>query len=746
MARENRLAGEISPYLLMHRHNPVDWYPWGEEALARARQEDKPIFLSVGYSTCYWCHVMERESFADAGTAKLMNDNFVNIKVDREERPELDEIYMAATQLFTDSGGWPNSVFLTPELTPFFAGTYFPPHDKARRPSFKTVLLSMQNAWQERREDVEQQAAEMAEAMRQMLEERGAPAETVAPASVLPKAKESLIRRFDEQYGGFGSAPKFPTPSNLWALLELAREGGDAQAGEMVDLTLDAMAEGGIYDQLAGGFHRYATDRQWKVPHFEKMLYDNGLLLETYALDYARTGNPERERILRETANFLAREMTSDGGAFFSAIDAEIHGREGEHHVWTLEQLTEVLGEEDAGFLAPILGFAGPPFFDRDYFVLHLPESYSSQAERRRLPVSQLVEQVRPLKERLWQARLQRDMPLVDDKILTDWNGLTIAGLAVAGMYLEEPSMLEQAQKAADFILAQARDENGGLLHSVRGESARFPAYLADYAAFVRGLLALHEATQDPRWLEHAERLTEEQIDKLEDTKQGGFFAAVEQPDVLFRAKEVFDSAQPAANALAALNLLELAERGDRDRWLPVAERTLRAFSQVLGTRADGARTLALAAYRYHRLASGPSEEEAVAQTVFGLVERASRAIVQPRLEVGDGDSSGWRKFELFLEIRQGWHLYGPASEDDGENPGLQPTRLSSASEMRKVAMPAAEKVMIGDGEVEIYQGQIVIRGELKGQPVVSLSFQPCDDRRCLQATEIEIKPTGDFD
>ena len=740
MPRENRLAGEISPYLLMHKNNPVDWYPWGEEALTKAREEDKPIFLSVGYSTCYWCHVMERESFEDAGTAKLMNDHFVNIKVDREERPELDEIYMAATQLFTESGGWPNSVFLTPQLTPFFAGTYFPPHDQGRRPSFKTVLLSMHHAWQERRDDVEKQAEEMAVAMRQMLEDRGAPTDSVAPGSVLKKAKESLVRRFDERYGGFGSAPKFPTPSNLWALMELARDTGDEQAAQMVEQTLDAMAEGGIYDQLAGGFHRYATDRQWKVPHFEKMLYDNGLLMETYALEYARTGSPERERILRETAEFLAREMTSEEGGFFSAIDAEIHGREGEHHVWTLEQLTEALGEEDAGFLAPIFGFAGPPFFDREYFVLHLPESYAAQAERRHQSVDQLLEQVRPLKERLWQARLQRDMPLVDDKILTDWNGLTIAGLAVAGMYLEEPTMIEQARRAAEFILTRARDEQGELLHSVRGDSARFSAYLSDYAALVRGLLALHEATQDARWLQHAERLTQEQIDKLEDTEQGGFFAAAEQPDVLFRAKEIFDGAQPAANGLAALNLLELAERGDRERWLPVAERTLRAFSQVLNQRADGARSLALAAYRYHRLVDSPSEDQAVAETVLGLVERASRAVVQPRLAVEDADAEGWRSFELRLKIREEWHLYGPESERaDGAGSGLQPTRLSSKGELRNVVMPAPETVVIGDGEVEIYRGEVVIHGELKGEPTVKVSFQPCDDHRCLQATEVEV-------
>ena len=308
----NRLAGEISPYLLLHQSNPVDWYPWGEEALERARSERKPIFLSVGYSTCYWCHVMERESFSDPVIAALMNKYFVNIKLDREERPDLDEIYMAATQLLTHRGGWPNSVFLTPQLMPYFAGTYFPPEDRTGTPGFVTVVRSMADAWRNRRDDVEAQASELEAAMRRFLEERGVPAESPPPASVAESSLESLRERFDSTWGGFGSAPKFPSPGNLLLLESFAATGEDA--ARMLDATLDQMARGGIYDQLAGGFHRYATDREWKVPHFEKMLYDNGILLEIYARQHARTGDRQAARIVRETVAFLEREMSAPEG------------------------------------------------------------------------------------------------------------------------------------------------------------------------------------------------------------------------------------------------------------------------------------------------------------------------------------------------------------------------------------------------------------------------------------------------
>ena len=739
MTKLNRLAEETSPYLLLHRSNPVDWYPWGEEALEKARREEKPIFLSVGYATCYWCHVMERESFADAGVAEVMNEHFVNIKVDREERPELDEIYMAATQVFTHQGGWPNSVFLTPKLTPFFAGTYFPPMDLQNRPSFRTVLLSMHHAWTERREDVWTQAEELATAMRGMLEERGKPAESLPASSVVERSKEGLVGRFDKERGGFGSAPKFPSPSNLHFLLDLAEE-GDEKAAEMLEKTLDHMARGGVYDQLAGGFHRYATDREWKIPHFEKMLYDNGQLLEIYARDYARTGNPERERIVRETANFLARELTGEQGGLLSAIDAEVNGREGAYHAWTLEQIVDAIGEEEASFLAPILGFKGAPFFDGEY-VLHLPESFADQAERRRLDEGDLKRQVQVLEEKLLKAREERQKPLVDDKVLTDWNGLGIAGLAKAAASLSDGTILAQAERAADFVLENLRGPDGRLRHTWRGGEARIDGFLSDYASLVRGLLSIYDANGVDRFLEAAIRLTEEQFERLEDGENGGFFLAAAQDDVLFRSKEIFDGALPSANAFAALNLLELArlDEKNRDRWMAAAEKVLLAFGQLIESRPDGTRMLVHAVHRYHRAQNELSPEDAAAASVAMLVQKASQKTVKAKLSVAEElDEDGFQAFDLEIEVRSGWHLYAA----DAEAP-LPATRLEALDgESRDIRFPTGEPLE-GPIEARVLFGSFTVKGLLRGTKAVRLYFQPCDDRRCLTETSIEIEATS---
>ena len=569
----NRLAGESSPYLLLHRHNPVDWYPWGEEALARAREEGKPIFLSVGYSTCYWCHVMERESFSNPEVARVMNERFVNVKVDREERPDLDETYMAATQILAGQGGWPNSVFLTPELKPFYAGTYFPPTEAHGRPGFPQVLAGLAGAWKDRREDVYVQADEVAQAMGRILEERFEPGERVPEAGAAERACEGLRQTFDREHGGFGRSPKFPTPSNLYLLHALAvradeRTQGDPSAGEMLARTLDRMARGGIYDQLGGGFHRYSTDAEWLVPHFEKMLYDNGALLELYALEHRRTGSRQAERIVRETAAFLEREMALPDGAFASAIDAETQGREGAFYVWTASELHEILGEEDFSFLAPLYGFDRSPFFRDPHapeaepaYVVHLPKPLAEQAARRRTGEAELLGEIEPLRRRLFEARARRPRPRTDDKVLADWNGLAIRGLATAGRVLGDDGMIALARRAADRVLAVLRPDGGPLLHAVRGGEGRIRAFLSDYAFLVRGLLGLHEATEEARYLDAAIELAAEQEERLA-APHGGFYNAAASDDLLFRSQEIFDGATPAANAIAVLNALDLAERG----------------------------------------------------------------------------------------------------------------------------------------------------------------------------------------
>jgi uncharacterized protein len=746
----NHLAGESSPYLLLHQHNPVDWYPWGEEALEKARREDKPIFLSVGYSTCYWCHVMERESFSNPEVAERMNRDFVNIKLDREERPDLDEIYMAATQILTQQGGWPNSVFLNTELKPFFAGTYFPPEDRWGRPGFASVLSGLAEAWKTRRSDVDAQGEELAGAMRRFLEERARPADAPPGPEVAVRGLETLGRRFDRQWGGFGGAPKFPTPSNLYLCLEVAER---PEAMEMLTKTLDEMARGGIYDQLGGGFHRYATDHEWKIPHFEKMLYDNGFLLEIYARHHALTGDPQSARIVRETAAWIAREMTSPEGAFYSAIDAETHGHEGAFYVWTREDIYELLGREDFAFLAPILGFDGPAFFEQSHYVLHLPDRLEEAAKKRRMSEDELFHEVKALEVKLFEARARRERPLTDDKILTDWNGMTITGLAVAGALLGERDYVARAARAATFVLETLRPAGGPLLHTWRQGKGKIAAYLGDYAFFVRGLLALHRATGDERWLHAAAELTEEQIRRLRDP-HGGFYVAGESPDVLFRSKDVFDGATPSGNAVAILNLLDLAERTGDSMWRNEARFALQAFGSVIQTHTEAMRMMAIAVRRYHALAEGvegvvgrsesPEEQAAIERSADApathKMEDLAASLVTLHLHL-DPERDGWRPFRLSLSIEPGWHLQAnPASEEF-----LIPTALrAEGAELREVRYPEGSQVesQISDRPLAVYEGTVEITGEvgevtLGGRLV--LTFQVCDDSKCLPEAVREV-------
>jgi len=762
--RTNRLAAESSPYLLLHAHNPVDWYPWGPEALAKAKAEDKPIFLSVGYSTCFWCHVMERESFSDPGIAALMNEQFVNIKVDREERLDLDEIYMLATQVLHGQGGWPNSVFLTPDLLPFFAGTYFPPIDSRGMPGFPTVLHSMIHAWKERRDDVEQQASELGVAIRNHLAEIPPHTGPLPAGELAERGFASLREKFDPTWGGFGGAPKFPSPANLFLLLALAEEESAhaGPAGMMLAATLDAMARGGIYDQIGGGFHRYATDREWRVPHFEKMLYDNGLLLELYGREFARSGNPEAARIARETAAFLAREMTlgdldgqpGTGGAFWSAIDAETGGREGAFYVWTRDELDLALGAEAATFLAPLLGFDKEPFFEETRYVLHLPRALDVQAKERRMTRDELLAEIAPFSAKLLTARGRRRRPATDDKILADWNGTAIAGLAVAGRALAEPALVEQARRAADFVLARLRTADGTLLHSWRRGSGRIAAGLPDYVYLVRGLLRLHEATGEGRYLDEASRLTDEQERRL-GSPRGGFFNTAESPDLLVRGKEIFDGAMPGANGVAALNLLDLAAATGEDRFLVLAERTLRAFAPLVARHPEGSKTMALALARFaHRepraslsdagsLRSGDAVAGATPFSARGGVGvpddlgSVAQRVVEMTLRSESPDTAGRRPFALTLLVAEGWHL-----DADLRVEGID-LELDAASMV--YPQPEVSGEPGSPLHQQAFRGKVVIAGRARSaqggfHPArLKVRYQACDDRRCLPPAEKTI-------
>jgi len=735
----NRLAQSSSPYLLLHKNNPVDWYPWGEEAFARAKAEDKPIFLSIGYSTCYWCHVMERQSFSNPEIAAIMNHFFVSIKVDREERPDLDEVYMTATQLITRNGGWPNSLFLTPELEPFFAGTYFPPEDRPGRPGFPTVLNGLHDAWINKRDQVEKQAKALTAAMRQAMASEQAPADAPPGPELVRAAVDTLTAGFDAEWGGFSSAPKFPSPSNLLLLLEVIDSRTEVEP--MLAATLDQMARGGIYDQLGGGFHRYSTDRQWRVPHFEKMLYDNGLLLEVYARWYARSGDPQAGRVVREIAAFLAREMSGPSGGLWSAIDAETDGEEGAFYVWTRPQIEAAIGAKEATFAAPLLGFAGAPFFEGDHFVLHLPKTLAAAATASKKTRAALLERLDPLRAKLLAARAGRPRPLTDDKILSDWNGMAIAGLAAAGEALGDASLTRQATRAAQFVLDNLRLEDGTLAHAWRGGKAHIPAYLDDYAFLIRGLLALAESTGEVHWRQAASALATQMSQRL-GSDQGGFYAAAQQPDLLVRTRPVADGAIPSGNAIAVLDLMALARSSGQAHWQAQADLALRAFAPLAARVPAAARTLAIAVHRRGAGATRDAGTPSPKRAAPSGLEAEARGVVAAVLTLGQAGSDGWRPLTVALEIADGWHVNANPASDDF----LVPTSIAAtAGTLRAVRYPPAEHARFAFAEqpIDVWQGRVRIAAELgppAGGPArVLLTYQACDQERCLPPVRLDL-------
>jgi hypothetical protein len=552
----NRLIHETSPYLLQHAHNPVDWYPWGDEALARAKAENKPILLSIGYSACHWCHVMERESFENETVAALMNRHFVNIKVDREERPDLDDIYMAATlALNGGQGGWPMTVFLTPDQRPFFAGTYFPPTDRFGRPGFSTLLAQIADLWARRRDDLTEQAKTLTEHLR---ERTGpAPGGNVGEEEMRAAIRE-LAAGFDPTYGGFGPAPKFPPSAQLGLLLRHHRRTGDAAALAMATKTLDCMAQGGMYDQIGGGFARYSTDERWLVPHFEKMLYDNALLIKAYLEGFQVTGYPFYARIAREILDYVLREMTGPDAGFYSATDADSEGEEGKFFVWTPAEVEAVLGPEEGGKLCAYYDITDEGNWEGKS-IPHTPRSVERVAGRLSIPVEELRNSLEVGRAKLYEARLRRVHPGLDDKVLTAWNGMMLGALAEGARVLGEPRYLAAAARAADFLLATLRRSDGRLLRTYRQGKAHLNAYLEDYAFLAEGLLDLYEAGGHVRYLREAAGLVERILDDFGDEAGGFYDTAKDHETLIVRHKDGADGAVPSANAVAASALARLS-------------------------------------------------------------------------------------------------------------------------------------------------------------------------------------------
>ncbi len=582
-ARPNRLASEKSPYLLQHAHNPVDWFPWGEEAFQKARQEDKPIFLSVGYSTCHWCHVMAHESFEDPEVAELLNRHYVSIKVDREERPDIDQLYMSVCQALTGRGGWPLSVFMTPEARPFFAGTYFPKSSRMGLTGFLDLLLRIAALWREDRARMLKTAQDITEAVRSG--SRLSSGGHALDEGVLRKGFEQLARSYDMRWGGFGQAPKFPTPHQLTFLLRWYSRSREAFSLEMVEKTLGGMRRGGIFDQIGYGFHRYSVDERWLVPHFEKMLYDQALLAMAYTEAFQVTGKEEYARVVREIMTYVLRDMTSPEGGFYTAEDADSEGKEGLYYVWTPEEMVAHLGGPLADIFGRVYDVRGGGNFEEGRSIPHLAVDLDRFAARMGLDVKALEEMLEEARRRLLEIRQGRVRPLRDDKVLTSWNGLMIAAMAKASRALGEEAYGEAARKAARFVLSHLRRPDGRLMRRWRQGEAAHPGYLEDYAFLVWGLLELYEATLDASLLDEALVMNQAMTELFWDQGEGGFYLTSRENDTLIaRPKEAYDGAMPSGNSVAALNLLRLGKITGEAQMEQRAQELLEAFASEVSS------------------------------------------------------------------------------------------------------------------------------------------------------------------
>jgi uncharacterized protein len=761
----NRLARETSPYLLQHAHNPVDWYPWGEEAFAEARQRDVPIFLSVGYSTCYWCHVMERESFESAIIARIMNEKFVNVKVDREERPDLDDIYMMATQVLSGRGGWPMSCFLEPRsLRPFWCATYFPPEPRMGMPGFAQVLESISEAWRNKREDVLEQAGRVAEVVGEHMSAREAPA--ALGAEQVSRAAQALLQMLDRTEGGFGGAPKFPQPANLEFLLDVRASAGDdatrAALDEALRLTLDKMAIGGVRDQVGGGFHRYSVDAMWTVPHFEKMLYDNAQLARVYARAAAAYNDDYYRHIALNTFGYVKQEMTGPHGAFYSAQDAEVDGREGANYVWTAEEVKQALDADDAAFALKVYSLdRGPNFRDPHHAdappvnVLRMDERPESLAARLGADDAEFRQRLERINCTLYGARARRKQPRLDDKVLASWNGLMIQALADASRLLNIVEYTAVAARASAFIAAHMSAPAGetGLRRSFREGRAHSPAVLEDYACMIAGLVALARQSGEHTHAAEARRLLREAEELFGDAETGGYFdARAEQRELFVRPRSTHDGAIPSASSMMLHALIDLHEHepsgGHLERALallasmsgavarsPVS--TINATRAILRLMAHG-QGAALAAMG----APVPAAEEEGPGDDFTPIEVYANT---DRIEIGPDAPA---EFRIVLRIAEGYHI--TAANPGSAGRGLIPLRVHVVGGEGIAAYadyPAGDpwQGAPGGGEVRVHSGEVEFAiavertGEWKGRPLLAMTMQPCTERDCLNPVTVEL-------
>ncbi len=727
-ARTNRLADETSPYLLQHQHNPVDWHPWGPAAIAAAVAQDKPIFLSVGYSTCYWCHVMERESFESEAVAAVMNDLFVCVKVDREERPDVDQTYMTAVQLLTRRGGWPMSVWLLPDLRPFYGGTYFPAQDQGDRPGFVSLLRGLADAYRNRRADVDASAEDITKALRQLAEPPPPATAVTIDGPFVERLMERSASDYDRRNGGFGAAPKFPRETLLELLLTYNRSHPSDRRMNEVRHALDAMAAGGIRDQLGGGFHRYSTDAEWLVPHFEIMLYDNAMLGWCYAEAYRQTEDRRYAAVARGIFDFVLREMTSPDGAFYTAFDAEVDAREGEPYLWTRADAEATLAaggtsEADIHRFCRAYGLDDGPNFADPHHGNGRPEKnvlFLAEPAGEAMPAL-LDPELGRMRAILLAERKTRKQPLLDTKIITSWNALMIRGLAFAGQVLQDRGYVDAAARAADFLLTRHRTADGGLFRTSRDGGAKVAGFLDDYAFSVQAMVALHDAGADERWKDAARALAATMAGKFADPVGGGFyFTEAGAADQIVRQKVGTDSPLPSGNGAAASALIALDQP-------QAAADTLAAFAAGLEGQGESMSALLTAAVAYL------ADHDPIA--VPAGRPRAATEPVTSRAEWADP-----RTLRVHLAIGDGFHINGHEP-----SAGLSATRLSVAGDDgATVDYPAAveARFAFADEPIQVYAGDVTItvRCSTDRPPVrLTLAYQACDDRVCLRPVVREV-------
>ncbi|VTS06158.1 DUF255 domain-containing protein [Tuwongella immobilis] len=756
----NRLAKESSSYLLQHAHNPVDWYPWGEEAFARAKKENKLVFLSVGYSSCHWCHVMERESFASEAIAKILNTHYVCIKVDREERPDIDDIYLTSLQLMGQGGGWPMTMFLTPDGKPIFGGTYFPPDDKEidgrKITGMKTLLDAVQETWKDDPKRLLEQADKIARATSEYLV-RSTSGITLAKldAAAIKTGADSLLEIMDPLHGGFGrkrggfEGSKFPMPPSLAFLWQQAKKSDGENLRVQVKLTLNKIADGGIYDHLGGGFHRYSTERTWSVPHFEKMLYDNAQLVELYAKVYSDDPNPRYREVITDTLAFIEREMTDPTGGFYSALDADSDGKEGAFYVWTRDELKSAFpNDADYTLFTAALGGHGSPNFEGNAYVLKRSRSFADVAADQKLTEAELRAKLAPLKAKLLEVRASRNRPFLDRKILTAWNGMMIAGYAEAGKVLKEPKYLDAARKAADFVLTKLRSADGRLARVwAIGEngtgSAKGVAFSEDYAFVIHGLLNLFSATGERRWLDEAKSLTETVKRWHTDDRAAGYYYTANDAEKLFaRSKDYHDGVQPSANSQMAANLVRLWKLTDSEDYRKAADSTIRTFGYTIENNADQVPAMLAA---LDRLLSEPVLPTPPANAPKDLARDSAKVVKLAALAAKPADD-GTITITATLTIDKPWHVYA----NPVKNKTLQPTETVVAVYQggkkldAKVTYPASKTVEDEfTGDYEIYEGTPTITITVKptgtGPLEVRATVSACNERSCLKSSTLQV-------